>query len=76
MATHQFKFAVSDANLTDRQVAEVSQAIARAGSAAVAKFTPTAAIDVQIGPLVWWRGVPVDDISVPLKKFAQQQAGG
>jgi hypothetical protein len=76
MATHQFKFAVSDANLTDAQVAEVSQAIARAGSAAVAKFTPNTAIDVQIGLLEWWRGVPRDEIMIQLKKFASQHAGG
>jgi hypothetical protein len=73
MATHQFKFAVSDVDLTDEQLAEISQAISQAGSAALAKHTPSRAIDIQLGPNWWWRGVPPKDVASALEKFAQTQ---
>jgi hypothetical protein len=75
MATHQFKFAVSDVDLTPEQVEKVGQAVAQAGALALADLTPDRAISVQVKPDFWWRGVPADDLRKQLAAFATKQVG-
>lgn len=76
MATHQFKFAVSDVELTPEQVERVGQAVAQAGALAIADLTPDRAISVQVRPDFWWRGIPADDLRKQLAAFANKQVGG
>ena len=73
MATHQFKFAVSDVDLKPEQVERIGQAIATAGALAVAELTPPNAISVKVKPGIWWRGIPAPDIYKELEQFAAKQ---
>ncbi|MGI8800657.1 MAG: hypothetical protein ACR2KV_00560 [Solirubrobacteraceae bacterium] len=75
MATHQFKFAVSDVELTDAQVEGISQAIGLAGSQALAGLTPPDSVAVQVGRNIWWHGIPGPDVLKALQQHAAQQAG-
>lgn len=75
MPTHQFKFAVSDVDLTPEQVDQIGQAVAQAGALALADLTPQHAISVQVKPGIWWRGIPAPDIYKQLESFATKQIG-
>ena len=75
MATHQFKFAVSDVDLSDDQVERIGQAVAQAGALALADLVPERAISVQVRPGIWWRGIPAPDIYKQLEQFAAKQIG-
>jgi hypothetical protein len=75
MATHHFKFAVSDVELTPDQVERIGQAVAQAGALALADMTPERAISVQVKPGIWWRGIPAPEISKQLESFANKQIG-
>ncbi len=75
MATHQFKFAVSDVDLTPAQIEKVGQAVAQAGALAIADLTPKKAITIQVRPDFWWRGVPADDLAKQISAFANKQVG-
>lgn len=74
MATHEFKFVVSDVKLTPAQEAKVGQAVAQAGALALAQVTPADAISVQLGPNRWWRGKPAPDLFKQLQTFAAKRA--
>jgi hypothetical protein len=76
VASHQFKFAVSDVDLTREQVDQIGQAVAQAGALALADITPEDAISVQVKPGIWWRGVPAPEIYKQLQTFASKQMGG
>jgi hypothetical protein len=76
LATHEFRFVVSDVSLTAAQKAKVGQAVAQAGALALAQITPANAISVQLGPDRWWRGKPAPDLFKQLQKFAASRAGG
>jgi hypothetical protein len=73
MATHQFKFVVSDVDLSGAQIDEIGRAIAGAGSAALAGFTPVDAIEIQLAPKWWWRGLPRDDLHRALEAYVRDQ---
>ena len=75
MATHQFKFAVSDVDLTPEQVEHIGQAVAQAGALAVANLVPDHAVSVQVRPGIWWRGIPAPEILKELEAFAAKQVG-
>jgi hypothetical protein len=74
--THQFKFAVSDVDLTPEQIEKVGQAVAQAGALALADLAPRESITLQVRPDLWWRGIPADDLRKQLQGFASKQAGG
>lgn len=75
MATHQFKFAVSDVDLNEEQIERIGQAVAQAGALALADLTPERAISVQVRPGIWWRGIPAPEIYKQLEAFAAKQVG-
>ena len=75
MATHQFKFAVSDVELSAEQVEHIGRAVAQAGALALADITPEHAISVQVKPGIWWRGIPAPDLYKQLEAFAARQIG-
>jgi hypothetical protein len=75
MATHQFKFAVSDVDLTREQVEKIGQAVAQAGALALADMAPERAISVEMQPGIWWRGIPAPEIYKQLETFASKQIG-
>ncbi|MEY2512761.1 MAG: hypothetical protein QOJ89_119 [bacterium] len=75
MATHQFKFAVSDVELTPEQIDVIGQAVAQAGALALADITPQHAVSVQVKPGIWWRGIPAPEIYKQLETFAAKQIG-
>jgi hypothetical protein len=60
MARHEFRFIVTDTELSEEHQRKVGQAIAEAGAIALAGLTPETALTVGIGDNVWWRGIPAD----------------
>lgn len=83
MARYEFRFVVTDAELSQEQRRKVSQAIAEAGSLAVAAQTPREALtvvgesDARFGPGVpWiWRGIPPVTIGRELQAYAAEKVG-
>jgi hypothetical protein len=76
MPTHQFKFVVSDVELTPEQVARIGQEVAEAGALALAAHAPADAVSVQVRPGIWWRGIPAEAIVRDLQEFAVGQIEG
>jgi hypothetical protein len=77
MARYEFRFIVTDAELSEDHQRKVSQAIAEAGTLAVAAGTPHEALTVLGEPRVgefgfpWiWRGIPPVTITEGLQAFA------
>lgn len=58
MAQYEFKFVVTDVDLSDDVREQVSQALAEAGAIALSEFTGPDASTVRLGPGWWWRGIP------------------
>ncbi|MFC8447983.1 hypothetical protein [Kitasatospora sp. NPDC057223] len=75
MGKHEFKFVVSDVELTEEQQARVSHAVGQAGALALGDLTPPGAVSVALGSHVWWRGLPPDALRTELERFAQLQIG-
>jgi hypothetical protein len=76
LATHEFRFVVTEVKLTKAQQEKIGQAVAQAGALALAEITPPNAVSVQIGPNRWWRGIPAPEIFKELEAFATKRAGG
>jgi hypothetical protein len=82
MARYEFRFVVTDAELSEEHQRNVSQAIAEAGTLAVAAQTPRDAVTVLSGPRLlegpgvpWiWRGIPPVTITEELQAFAAEKA--
>lgn len=75
MPTHQFKFVVSDVDLTPEQVDAIGQKVSQAGALAVASHVPREAVTVQVRPGIWWLGKPAPEVTKQLEGFAAKQAG-
>lgn len=81
MARYEFRFIVTDAELSEEQQRKVSQAVAEAGTLAVAAQTPREALTVVgashplYGPGVpWiWRGIPPVTIGEELQAYAAEK---
>jgi hypothetical protein len=80
MARYEFRFIVTDADLSEGQQRKVSQAIAEAGTLAVAAETPREAVTVVgesrlLGPGVpWiWRGIPPVTLTEGLQAYATEK---
>jgi hypothetical protein len=76
MARYEFKFVLSDVELSDDQQARVGQAVAQAGALALAELTPTEALTVRIGPLLWWRGIPPIELQRQIEQAARAKSEG
>jgi len=81
MARYEFRFIVTDAELSEEHQRKVSQAIAEAGTLALAAQTPREALTV-IGEshllggagFPWiWRGIPPITLTEGLQAFAAEQ---
>ena len=76
MAKYEFRFVVSDVELSDEESEKVSRAVAQAGALALAEYTPDDAVTVMAGPNVWWRGIPAARITKALQKAAIERVNG
>jgi hypothetical protein len=76
MARYEFKFVVTDADLSDEHQRKVGQAVAEAGALALAGATPAEAVTVRFGLNVWWRGIPPVEIYQALEEAATLKATG
>jgi hypothetical protein len=76
VATHQFKFVVSDVELTSRQVEQIGRQVAQAGALALADLVPEHAVTLQVRPGIWWQGKPAVEIIKQLEQHAAQQTAG
>jgi hypothetical protein len=75
MARYEFRFIVTDTELSEEHQQNVGQAIAEAGALAVAALTPRDAVTVQFRPNIWWRGFPPVEIYQALENAAAEKAG-
>jgi hypothetical protein len=76
MARYEFRFVVTDAELSDEHQRKVGQAVAEAGALALAAATPPEAVTVRCAENVWWRGIPPAEIYEALEQAAVSKAGG
>lgn len=75
MAKLEFRFVVSDVELSEEEQEKVGRAVAQAGALALAEVTPANAVTVLAGRNIWWRGIPRDELLQPLQDFAQKEVG-
>jgi hypothetical protein len=74
MARYEFKFVVTDVELSDEHRQKVSQAVAEAGALALASATPPDAVTVRVSEYVLWRGIPPVTILRDLESYATGQS--
>ncbi len=73
MARYEFRFVVTDVELSEELQQKVSRAVAEAGAMAVAAHTPAGAVTVPYGPHHWWVGLPPPELRLALDKFAAER---
>jgi hypothetical protein len=76
MATHVFKFVVSDVDLTPEQQERISRAVSQAGILAVGDLTPGESITFHPGRggyPVSWLGLPPIDVRHALETYVSEQ---
>ena len=81
MARYEFRFVVTDTELSEEHQQKVGRAIAEAGALAITDLTPPDAITVNYRPNQWWYGRPPEPVLVALGEWAEQiqvreEAGG
>ena len=76
MARYEFRFIVTDAELSEEHQRKVGQAVAEAGALALAAATPAEAMTVRFPGNVWWRGIPPPEIYQALAEAAAVKAAG
>jgi hypothetical protein len=76
MARYEFRFIVTDTELSDEHRQRVGRAVAEAGALALSGLTPPKALTVQLDYEHWWCGIPPAEILGPLEDFAAQAAEG
>ena len=74
MARYEFRFVVTDTELSEEHQQKVSRAVAEAGALALASATPFGAVTVPYGPNRLWRGIPPPEIYEALEEIAIQKA--
>jgi hypothetical protein len=75
MARYEFKFIVTDAELSEEHRRKVSQAVAEAGALALASATPPDAVTVRVSDYILWRGIPPVTIIRDLQLYATEKVG-
>ena len=76
MPRYEFKFIVTDTELSEDHQRKVGQAVAEAGALALAGVTPEEAVTVRLGVHRWWIGLPPAEIFNALQAAAVKKAGG
>lgn len=76
MARYEFRFIVTDAELSEEHQRKVGQAVAEAGALALAAATPPEAVTVRFGDNIWWRGIPPVEIYQALEEAAAAKVRG
>jgi hypothetical protein len=76
VATHEFRFVVSNVELDPGQIKGIGQAVVQAGTLAVADETPTEAVTVEVRPGIFWRGLPPADARGALLAHASDAVVG
>ncbi|HSR24965.1 MAG TPA: hypothetical protein VLW53_15530 [Candidatus Eisenbacteria bacterium] len=74
MAVYEFKFVVSDVELTPEQHDRIGQAVAQAGALALSGSTPPEALTVRLAPNHWWVGIPPEALTKQLQEIALRKA--
>jgi hypothetical protein len=74
MARYEFKFVVTDTQLSDEHQQKVGRAVAEAGALAVASVTPPDAVTVRYALNHWWCGLPPVEIRDALEAVATRRA--
>ena len=73
MATHVFKFVVSDVDLTREQEERISRAVSQAGILAVGDLTPADSVTFHLGDRGLWNGIPPVDVLQALETYVSEQ---
>jgi hypothetical protein len=74
MAKYEFKFVVTDVELSNELQERVAQAVGQAGAFAVAEITPPESVTVRYGFNKWWRGIPPVELGELLVAAAGERA--
>jgi hypothetical protein len=70
---HEFKFVLTDVELTAEQEERVSRAVAQAGALALGELLPKESLTVPVRHNVWWHGIPRPDLMTELQRVAAEQ---
>jgi len=70
---HEFKFVLTDVELTEEQQERVGRAVAQAGALALGELVPTESLTVPVRSNVWWHGIPRPDLMAELQRVAADQ---
>jgi len=73
---YEFKFVVTDVEMSPELHERIGQAVASAGALALADFAPPEAVTVKVGKNLWWRGIPVPDLVRALQEMAAGKIKG
>lgn len=73
MAKYEFKFVVTDVELSDAHQDRIRQEISRAGALALGDVTPPEAVSLQFRNILW-RGIPPVEILKGLESFVEASA--
>jgi hypothetical protein len=75
MARYEFRFVVTDTELSEEHQQKVGRAVAEAGALAVASAVPPGSVTVPVGLHRWWIGLPPPEIYQALEEAAVRKAG-
>ncbi len=80
MAKYEFRFIVTDVDLSQEVQENVSRAVAQAGALALAEHTPADAVTIPLSDRVLWRGIPPEvefaGLQGAVAQKVQFEAGG
>ena len=74
MAKHEFRFVVTDVELTEEDRERVNQAISQAAAFALADQTPPNAVSYQFRNILW-RGIPPVELQQQLEQVVEAKTG-
>jgi hypothetical protein len=75
MGRYEFKFVISDVELTDEQQETIGQAVGQAGATAVSHFTDAVPLYIPLGLRHVWCGIPPAEVVDEIESYAKRQAG-
>jgi hypothetical protein len=74
MARHEFRFVVTDVELSEEDRQRVQQAISQSATIALADLTPPNAVSFQFRNILW-RGIPPIELQEQLEQVVEERTG-
>ncbi|WP_031523577.1 hypothetical protein [Streptomyces sp. NRRL F-5123] len=70
---YEFKFVLTDVELTEEQQERVGRAVAQAGALALGDLLPKDSLMVPVRSNVYWHGIPRPDLMTELQRSATER---